>query len=145
MMDSSQLRYVLGKYNINAKVICRDELPNYFKLPIGLIANTDPCSKPGQHWVGIFIDQKKNGYYFDSFGFPPIHEDFVNFLNKHSKKWNYNSKRIQSLDSDTCGQICLIFLLQKFNKLRVNELFSNNTKMNDNIAKTFINFVIENL
>ena len=39
-------------------VFASNELPTY---PSGLIANTDPNNKPGQHWVAMFFPQGQEG------------------------------------------------------------------------------------
>jgi len=39
------------------------------KTKIGIIFNTDPHNKPGQHWISMFINiKKKNIFFFDSVG-----------------------------------------------------------------------------
>jgi hypothetical protein len=39
------------------------------KTKIGIIFNTDPHNKPGQHWISMFINIKKgNIFFFDSTG-----------------------------------------------------------------------------
>jgi len=50
-----------------------DDLITQGKTKIGLVINHDEHWKNGSHWVGLFIDLKKNNiYYFDSIGNPPL-------------------------------------------------------------------------
>lgn len=45
------------------------------KTKIGIIFNTDPHNKPGQHWISMFINiKKKKIFFFDSTGDPPPKE-----------------------------------------------------------------------
>ena len=42
------------------------------KTKIGIIFNTDPHDKPGQHWISMFVNiLKKRIFFFDSTGDPP--------------------------------------------------------------------------
>ena len=53
-------------------VFASNELPSKIpSYPSGLIANTDPNNKPGQHWVAMFLEESKEEF-FDSYGLPPI-------------------------------------------------------------------------
>jgi hypothetical protein len=45
------------------------------KTKIGIIFNTDPHNKPGQHWISMFINiKKKRIFFFDSTGDSPPQE-----------------------------------------------------------------------
>ena len=45
------------------------------KTKIGIIFNTDPHDKPGQHWISMFINiKKKHIFFFDSTGDKPTKE-----------------------------------------------------------------------
>ena len=79
---------VLGIKNLNF-----DNLIKEGKTKIGLVINHDEHWKSGSHWVGLFIDLKKNGiYYFDSVGSPPLKliKKFITRVAKYmySKKYN---------------------------------------------------------
>jgi hypothetical protein len=54
-----------------------DTLPETPRL---LVCNTDPSYKPGQHWVALYVDSRRRGEYFDSFGRKPpaIIEHYMN-------------------------------------------------------------------
>ena len=45
------------------------------KTKIGIIFNTDPHNRPGQHWISMFINiKKKEIFFFDSTGDKPMSE-----------------------------------------------------------------------
>ena len=54
--------------------LCNFSLKNQIKqgkTKIGIIFNTDPHNKPGQHWISMFINiKKKKIFFFDSTGDP---------------------------------------------------------------------------
>jgi hypothetical protein len=61
------------------------------KTKIGMIFNTDPHDKPGQHWISMFINiKKKNIFFFDSTGDPPPEQitHFVKRLEEQGRKMN---------------------------------------------------------
>ena len=93
-----------------------DQLPkNPGRQPFGLVANTEPSNKPGEHWVAVWVDGRGRGEYFDSYGRPPKLE-----LQRHIKNWAPNGWHqvidgdpIQELLSTVCGQHCLWFLYRR--------------------------------
>ena len=59
----------------------------------------------GTHWVGLkFIDNKL--FYFDSYAIPFIPD----IIKKQYKKIITNIYRIQSIDSNECGNFCILFI-----------------------------------
>jgi hypothetical protein len=61
------------------------------KTKIGIIFNTDPHDKPGQHWISMFINiKKKQIFYFDSVGqkAPPEIMVLVNRIIMQGKQMN---------------------------------------------------------
>jgi hypothetical protein len=46
-----------------------DTLP---ETPLLLVCNTAPSYKPGQHWVALYVNSRRRGEYFDSFGRKPL-------------------------------------------------------------------------
>ena len=69
-----------------------------------LIANTDPSSSPGQHWVA-FMRKKGNNFFFDSYGMKPSH--FPPW--RHFDGWSHNAMDLQQDESDVCGDYCIFF------------------------------------
>ena len=124
--------YDLVKWSqkLNVKIdgiIYKDEL---YKLPPKyefFILNLDETGNGGSHWVALYVPKKGDySYYMDSYGIVP--PEAVKDYSKRSKKKDviYNTKQIQSLRSDFCGQYSLLFLyyMQK-EKGSLNKRFEN--------------------
>jgi len=95
-------------------VFASDTLPRRLhKKPALLIANTDPISKPGQHWVAFYIGKHGEGEFWDSYGLPPLVSQHKTFLNRLCKKWTYNHMSLQALDSQVCGEYCVLYLVHR--------------------------------
>ena len=59
------------------------------KTKIGIIFNTDPHNKPGEHWISLFVNIKKGEiFFFDSVGdkAPNQINKFVNMVKKQGDK-----------------------------------------------------------
>ncbi len=72
--------------------------------PFAIVVNTDKSSGPGEHWVAVYVDRNGKGYYFDSYGGPPLSE-IKQFLNRVCKNGLFKSidKPIQAPASIVCG------------------------------------------
>ena len=75
-MNTAQVAYALEHDPKTSKKFCGvfpiDKLPQTIdRYPCGLIVNTDPSTKPGMHWVAVFLTSPQNGEWFDSYGKPP--------------------------------------------------------------------------
>ena len=121
-------------------VFAADTLPHRLhKRPALLIANTDPSSKPGTHWVAFYIGTHGEGEFWDSYGMPPIISQHRKFLDRHCKKWTYNPTSLQALDSKVCGEYCVLFLVYRAHGYSlpcfVKSLFTSNPKNNDQIVR----------
>lgn len=92
------------------------------KTKIGIILNTDPHNKPGEHWVSMFINiSKKEIFYFDSTGDKASKEvnSFVNRIKEQGLKMNppilfkYDSNEgVEHQYGNTeCGMYALYFIL----------------------------------
>jgi hypothetical protein len=89
------------------------------KTKIGIIFNTDPHDKPGQHWISMFINiKKKKIFFFDSVGdkAPKQVMVLINRIIKQGKKLNINIKfdqnhPVEHQYGDTeCGIYSLFFI-----------------------------------
>ena len=96
------------------------------KKPVSFIINLDKSSDPGSHFVCIYIDKEKLEY-MDSYGMEPFLPRIKNFVRTQAKKKKYifNEKMIQKLDSRFCGYYCLGFLLSKDLKMSMKKFISN--------------------
>jgi hypothetical protein len=101
LLTSYNIDELCVQYDIKMNgIYCRDEIPQH--LHHGwYILNLDLASGDGTHWCCWYIGDGQN-LYFDSFGFPPPKE-----LEKRLGTFTYNAKKIQNLNSDSCGWFCL--------------------------------------
>lgn len=73
-----------------------------------IILNTDSNNLPGQHWIAIFCNGKEC-IVFDSYG--QIPSQYIQaWIRKYKLKVYYNTRRVQSYLTTTCGNYCLYFL-----------------------------------
>lgn len=117
-MNSTQIRQAFKEDRRFLGVFPSDKLPKLKHLvtKTGLIANLDPSSKPGSHWVAIFVTprggrKKTVMEYFDSYGLPPLVNDLL--FAKNNYRVLYNKCRLQSYKTTTCGQFCIYFISQR--------------------------------
>src|SRR3569832_1878294 len=88
-----------------------DKLPyKVNKLPCALIINTDESVGVGMHWVAVYIDERRIGYYFDSYGLPPFINKIELFMQRNCDRILINSRKFQSAKSSVCGIYCIYFL-----------------------------------
>lgn len=125
-------------------VYAADTLPNVIHhYPCGLIVNTDPISEQGSHWLAMYFPSNDVGEFFDSYGYPPefYKKNFKMFLNSHTKTWTYNPRCLQSLNSSTCGQFCLYFIMNRNRGKTLQSIvrsFSNDRSLNDHRVSVFV-------
>ena len=151
-MNTLQIKQALESNRFTKKNFCgvfaADELPKSLDtFPCGFIANTDPSTKPGTHWVAFYFPSHEKGEFFDSYGHPPEHYKSFKFY----KPEIWNNRKIQSSWSEVCGQYCIFYLYHKsrgYSMSKIVNMFTNNTSLNDcNVAcyvKKHFNVVIEN-
>lgn len=133
---------------ITSKTFCgvfpSDKLPQTIdRYPCGFVANIDPSSESGTHWVAFYFPSEQKGEFFDSYGQPPHHyrDAFEHFLNKHTLAWEFNTRKLQSIWSDVCGQYCIFYLSHRARGQSINkivQLFSNDTMLNDMKVSQFV-------
>lgn len=153
-MDTRELTsFMTGHGRVTEKyfggVVACDELPQRIlknNQPIAFIINTDPKTLPGQHWLAVFITEKRSGEFFDSYGNPPDYKYFpksiYRFLQRNCVKISYNTRQVQDLFSTTCGQHCLFFLLQRckgnsFTDI-IHSMYSDDLRKNDVLVSRFV-------
>jgi hypothetical protein len=111
-------------------VFSSDTLPTNPRL---LVCNTDPASKPGEHWIAIYVDKNGRGEYFDSFGRPP-NKHFERYMNSRCSVWTFNKKRLQSVISGFCGYYCCLYVVLRcrgHDMTKIVGMFTNDTGYND--------------
>ena len=89
-------------------------------VPCAVVANTDPSYRKGEHWVAFHVDRNGRSEYFDSYGFPPVQKEFLQFalrtlkdVDSNGEKVTFNNVQLQALDSNVCGQYCIAYLAKK--------------------------------
>ncbi len=140
-MRADYIRKVLSKTKTFIGTYPRDMLPKQVPWPCSLIINTDVASEPGQHWIAVFINDEGFGEYMDSYGFPPLYEEFYYFFNNCTTGYIFNRKQLQCLTCVTCGDYCVVFIIMRTNGITFNEffrLFTNNQLQNDILIKKYL-------
>lgn len=115
MHDTIQLRKACEKDPIISQhfkgVFAADQIPmQKLSREMGswsIIMNTDPLSKPGQHWVAVLKKDNKC-YFFDSYGQAPT--KYQPDLWKPFSRCERNQKDYQQTLSTVCGDYCIFFL-----------------------------------
>ena len=136
------LEYLSDIPNHTVGVFAADEIPKKWGKPAAFVFNTDDHTKPGHHWVSVYVDKKNNkGWFFDSYGLPPIVPNHSKCLRKNCKHFEWNTKRLQSDTSEVCGHYCIMFLnymSEGSNVKKFLENFSDNFIKNDEIVRNYI-------
>ena len=133
------LQYVPNFYG----VFSRNTLPDHISINHGLICNTDPSDKPGEHWVAFFRDDTGICEFFDPYGLPPLYDEFMTFLNGNSTvgtEWSH--QQLQCVECVTCGLYCIEYIKYRCNGFSLNTFlnsFSSDTYVNDVIIEHRIN------
>lgn len=147
-MNTQQLTEVLNQDHVTRPifmgVFASDSLPEKIDhFPFLLIANSDPSTDSGSHWLAFYISSQEEGEFFDSYGNQPsfYSHNFTKFMERHSREIIFNSKHIQSNRSDVCGQYCLFFLIHRARATpmeNIIRLFSPDKDWNDLMVDDFI-------
>ena len=110
-LTSSQIESLLRKNEFFSGVYACDSIPDIKTRPCAIIVNTDPADEPGEHWVAMIFKQGGRGFFFDSFGFPPLIPKIQDYMIRHAYNgFKYNSTTLQHPDSNTCGYYCIAFI-----------------------------------
>ena len=105
------LKFIAKELGLDIKVLMRDELQSSFdnsktscasQAQNAVIINLQTSNENGSHWVLVLFNIKKESFYFDSYGIPPLKE--VTSLISPLK---YNTLQVQPKDLQICGQLCI--------------------------------------
>lgn len=144
-MNSLQIQRALAHVAAQTVgVFPADKIPEQWKRPCALVVNTDESTKPGAHWVAMYVDTEGRGYYFDSYGLPPAVPQHIDRLRRNSVSYEWSIPQLQSIDSSVCGQFCIAFLFYMshgYNLHRFCSLFSTDTLDNDRLSMTLFNHI----
>lgn len=94
------------------------------KKKLGIIFNTDPHNKPGQHWISMFIDlERKFIFYFDSVGdrTPSPVMRLIENIQSQMNNLNMSPEIIKNTlghqrKNTECGIYCLFFIYYLLNE-----------------------------
>lgn len=148
-MEGKLIENVLRHYldDHNTGVFPRDRI-RITRAPTAYVLNTDPHNKKGEHWVAVYINERKVGHYFDSYGLPPYHEEFIIFLQNYCKHWIYSDQNIQGFKEKTCGHFCIFFLIhmsEGWSMEQIIKVFNSDFDKNNKIVKSFARDIIKSM
>ena len=145
-MDNHELNEELKKWKSSGAlgVFPGNQLPLSIQPGTGLIVNTAPVGTEGQHWLAMFRDHHDGVLeIFDTYGltvnaYPWIKQSLLK-MSDNDEQIRRNVGQIQSMQSDSCGIYCLLFLLLRLSNIAsmqtiVKNIFSENLVLNDCIA-----------
>jgi hypothetical protein len=152
IMNSSEIENVLNgrqrwKWISFLGCFPADQLPKRAMTtnhPVCFLANTDISNEGGSHWVAFVINGEGQLEYFCPLGISYHHWPlFYNYIKNviRPDKILFNLTRIQSLNSQTCGQLCIEFVVKRDNGqsfVNILNKFSKNTMSNDIEAIHFV-------
>ena len=138
-MYTHQLINLLKKDVYSRKSFCGvlpiDKLPiKRVRRPCSFIINTHNSQLPGEHWMAVYLPRIGDIEYFDSYGLHPMNQEILDFIKVNNSKFIYNSKIIQSSDSQNCGKFCLFYLYFRNRGLTMKQylkFFTKNKIQND--------------
>lgn len=127
---SDQIAEMMAPYKRSGflGVIASDEIEEMIKPSMGFnrfgfVMNIDPASKPGSHWVAVFVDLKDERAleYYDSFAEDPpkgFAEQMKRLIDAHDPpfylKYKVNRIKQQAENSTLCGFHAMRFLIDRF-------------------------------
>jgi hypothetical protein len=107
------------------------------KSKLGIVFNTDPSYKSGEHWISSYMDlDKKQIYFFDSVGTKP-NKEVRNFLARGAKyMMKYHNCPLSDIDvmynylqhqkgNSECGVYSINFLKRMVNGESFNDIINN--------------------
>jgi len=121
-------------------VFACDGIPTRATPQTCFVANTEPRSRPGEHWVGFYVNGDCECTYFDSYGSEP-RTAFLPYL-KTCQSYTWNKKQLQSDLSTSCGQYCILYLTLRsrgFKHSQILEHFDENLYENDELVTDWLN------
>lgn len=139
VLSNVDIMRILKKQKVKLNgIYMKDKLPSKLKEGSYIINLQSSTEGYGTHWCSFYYD-KKQSYYFDSYG-------FIAPLEVHNKikPYYYNDKDIQDIYSTACGFYSLAFLIF-MNRYSHNDqdkkevfasfinLFTDDTKKNEKI------------
>lgn len=148
-MDTRQIMSALrGLRAASVGVYAADRIPRNLSLPAAIVANTDTSDKEGSHWIAFYIDKNASAIFFDSYGSPPSSPFHLERLKRNCVRFQWNKNKLQSIDSQVCGEYCIMFLYHMCSGVSLRtfvKLFSSETRTNDRMASQFYKKIVKKL
>jgi hypothetical protein len=129
--------------------LCKFDIMKHVKSgkhKIGVVFNTDPHDKPGEHWVSLFIDVRaKVIFFFDSTGDRPQRRirTFMKMVLEQGSangimfKEYINDVPHQKNDSE-CGVYCIFMIIHMLiGKMSVHDFLDKKKKLTDKYMQRF--------
>ena len=124
-MDSLQIEKVLEANPVTRQwfrgCVPSDMLLHPSSFPTSHVVNLDPSRKEGSHWIGLFVPNKNEIFYFDSLK-KDIPQSINNFL-KSFPKFKTNKIPYQSLFYETCGPHAIVFIYYLSLDIHLNNIY----------------------
>lgn len=134
-MNTQEINKILKK-----KIPCfigtfpKDAIPRVRVRPAMMVVNTHPASKRGEHWTAIYVINKDEAEFFDSFGFPALEPEIRRYLSNNCATWRYSPRTLQHPLATTCGLFCCLFLYARskgMSYLKFRRLFTRDLEVNE--------------
>jgi len=138
-MNTYQINQRFQHENRYLGTFCSDNIPKSKRTIYGFICNTQPCSKRGEHWVALYVDDG-DAFYFDSFGLPPLSTDLYDYIIKYNLRMSYSNFILQHPSSINCGEYCIAFLEHMYLGKPLSQFFYNFTS-DTLLNELFLNIV----
>ena len=117
-----------------------NNIPKLRSLPALILRNTDSNSRPGEHWIVLYVDENRTGEYFDSMGKFST-KWLQNFLDENCTAWISNEKQLHNVISKFSGHYCIFYCLYRCRGVdvrKVAKMFTKDTSLNDSIVHNFV-------
>ncbi len=130
-----------------AGVFAVNKIPNPDGYPFAFIANIEPDTLPGSHWIAIYMDKDGQTEFFDSYGRPPETRKIVLYLKKYGCSVRCNTEELQGPFSSACGQFCIYYLYHRLRNHTMEQITGRftprNFQSNDVIVTQWLNTMFD--
>lgn len=114
-MDTNQVSDLIKALTLKHKAFIgtfsRDHMPDPgTQRPFAFVVNTESCKGPGEHWNAILLLPGGESEFFNSLGFPPLHDQEQEYMRRHSDYVTFCGVTLQYPLSDRCGLFCVDYL-----------------------------------
>lgn len=147
-MNTNQLKSIFScDGDLKKRVVgifASDQIPKNVRELTGFIVNTDPISKPGQHWIAFYVNKQRELECFDSYGnSSDLYSSSIKHFIRRYDKVTFNNKRLQGDKTSVCGQYCVFFLWcrikERLSIVKIGERFTSDYDLNDRFVFDFVN------